>query len=367
MNRTKRQQQRLEKTQQIAFDLYQRRIRRGYAGSSEQDWKKAKRIARSPVSSSSFRLNQWLTRRWRRSVEWYESTPLEHALDTLNQDLKNIAVFDLLSLLANITIIISLVAFLTGGERQRHDEQVYAAWQVITGAYDQPGNGGRKRALEFLNSTPGSPGRRRWFGRPWPRENLQGVDVSKASLINIELPKAFLWSANFQGANLLFANLQEAGLLSANLQDADLGASNFQKANLSEANLQRAFLWSANFREANLFSTNLQETNLSDVNLQGTNLRLTELQGALLLATDLRDATDLTPQQLDDSVLCHVALPTYITTVNSNRDCDAAAQLLVTINKRWAEVHGGTPITLEQAQAEVERLINSVQWAPLDQ
>ena len=115
--RLQRQQKQLERTQQIAYSLYQQRISRGYKGSSEQDWKKAERIAKSPIRRTNFRLNQWLARHWRGGIDWYESTPIEHALDTLNADLKNIAIFDLLSLLANIAIITSLGAFLTGGER----------------------------------------------------------------------------------------------------------------------------------------------------------------------------------------------------------------------------------------------------------
>lgn len=123
---------------------------------------------------------------WRIMIDWWESTPVEKGLETLVKDLRELAIFDLVSLLANIAIIVSLGAFLTGGEQRRHDEQVYEAWQVITNAYGQPGNGGRIRALEFLNSTPGTPGRRRWFGFPWWRESLQGVDVSKAALASVQ-------------------------------------------------------------------------------------------------------------------------------------------------------------------------------------
>ncbi|MFG6094107.1 pentapeptide repeat-containing protein [Leptothoe sp. ISB3NOV94-8A] len=310
MNRRERlQQRRVEMTERIAYRLYQRRLMHGYEGSSEQDWQAAEKIARSPIACNSFRLNQWLKGRWRRSISWYESTPVEHALETLTEDLKNLAVFDLLALLANLTIIIGFGAFLTNGERQRHDQQVYEAWQVITNAYGQPGNGGRQRALEFLNSTPGTSGRRRWFGVPWPQESLQGVDISKASLTGIELPGAYLGSANLQQANLWSANLQQANLWSANLQQAYLRSANLQQANL----------WSANLQQANLWSANLQQTDLG----------YTNLQQALLLATDLRVSKNLTNQQLATAKLCHVALPTYIQNLNPDRDCETMPQALV--------------------------------------
>ncbi|EKU98465.1 putative low-complexity protein [Leptolyngbya sp. PCC 7375] len=277
MNRRERRRQ---MTERIAYRLYQRRLRRGYEGSSEQDWRAAEKIARSPITCSSFRLNQWLKGRWRRSIGWYESTTVEHALETLTEDLKNLAVFDLLALLANVAIIISLGSFLTNGERQRHDQQVYEAWQVITNAHGQPGNGGRRRALEFLNSTPGTPGRRRWFGVPWAKEDLLGVDVSKANLARIQLPGAYLWDANFQ----------EVHLGSANLQKAILGNANFQKAILVNINLQQAYLWDANLQQADLGYANLQQADLGYANFQQADLGYANLQQTALLATNLQQA-----------------------------------------------------------------------------
>ena len=297
-----RQQKQLDRIQQISFKIYQRRSARGYKGSSEQDWKKAERIAKSPIRRGQFHINQWLARRWRSSINWYESTTLEHALDTLNADLKKIAVFDLLSLLANVAIITSLGAFLTGGERQRHDEQVYAAWQVITAAYGQPGNGGRKRALEFLNSTPGSPGRRRWFGKPWARESLQGVDVAKANLAEVRLPNADLRGANLQDADLGYANLQDADLEYANLQDADLEYANLQSSELSFVNLQNAKLLSANLQGSNLRSADLRGSELYEVNLQASNLSGAKLQGSGLRGADLQ-GSNLKGAKLQDADL----------------------------------------------------------------
>ncbi|MEM7062861.1 MAG: pentapeptide repeat-containing protein [Cyanobacteria bacterium P01_B01_bin.77] len=271
----------------------------------------------------SFWLNQWLKGRWRGSISWYESTTVEHGLETLTEDLKNLAIFDLMSLLANLAIIISLGSFLTGGEQQRHDQQVYEAWQTITAAHAQPGNGGRKRALEFLNSSPGTPGRRRWFGWPWQKEDLRGVDVSKANLPEVQLPAADLASANFQRANLEEANFQRANLEEANFQKANLEEASFQRANLGKANLegaklqesklQEAILWGGNFQGANLKESNFQRVTLQWATLKGANLEGANLEGAiledanlegailpgaLLLAIDFRASENLTIQQL---------------------------------------------------------------------
>jgi uncharacterized protein YjbI with pentapeptide repeats len=336
---------------------------------------------------------------WRKTVSRYETTAIEHALETLTEDLKNLALFDLLALLANLAIIISLASFLTNGERQRHDEQVYNAWQVITNAYGQPGNGGRRRALEFLNSTPGTPGRRRWFGTPWPSESLQGVDVSKANLSRIRLPGADLKDANLQSANLKsadlrktnleYANLQEANLEAVNLQESDLefanlrqvdlvdanlqqialGAANLQGAYLRGVNLQMAFLTGVELKAASLHGANLQGTSLAAANLQWASFREANLQeanlsGALLLATDMRDSLNLRSSQLTKSdsifgvpLVCNAALPKHIKDVDPNRDCDAISQALVK-HYEWMAMNLSKefqPITIEEAQAIVEK------------
>lgn len=359
MNRKeRRRQRRVEMTERIAYQLYQRRLKRGYEGSSEKDWQAAEKIARNPIVCSSFQLNQWFKNRWRRSIGWYESTSVEHALETLTEDLKNLAVFDLLALLANLAIIISLGSFLTNGERQRHDQQVYEAWQVITNAHGQSGNGGRRRALEFLNSTPGTPGRRRWFGILWPKESLQGVDISKASLAGIELPEAYLGSANLQAAVLGAVNLQAAFLWEANLQDTYLKV----------ANLQAAFLGEANLQSVDLGHANLQEAFLEKVNLRDAYLGAANLQGALLLATDLRTSKGLTKQQLTAAKICHVAFPDYIKGIDSGRDCEVMPQALVNYFEQRSQENPdrfGPPLKLERANEIVEEA-RQTEWDVLE-
>ncbi|MGB3493443.1 MAG: pentapeptide repeat-containing protein [Elainellaceae cyanobacterium] len=283
---------------------------------------------------------------WRRFINWWEKTPVERGLETFVADLKNLAFLELLGLVANITIIISLGTYLFT-EKQRRDAEIFNAWQTITSADGTGGNGGRRRALEFLNASPanlfndygGAHWRRRfpWICVPltqvcplWRREPLDGLDVSNAYLAGIELPnvsltRATLTETDLRGANLFSANLRKADLFSANLQDADLRGANLGGTNLQEADLQEANLWfanlkkadlwranlrnadlfaanllnadlfaanlfSANLQEADLFAANLQEANLGGTNLQEVNLRGANLQEADLFAANLQKA-----------------------------------------------------------------------------
>ncbi len=183
---------------------------------------------------------------------------VEHPLEKGLAFLKSLAILEILGILGNITIVIALITFIAT-EKQRRDAEVYQAWQVITAAYEQPGSGGRKEALEFLNSEP-----RRFplFWLKWKRKSLVGLAASKAYLVGIELQQAHLALANLQEAFLRFANLQQAYLGSANLQEADLGSANLQEAYLGSANLQEARLGSANLQEAYLGGANLQKADL---------------------------------------------------------------------------------------------------------
>ncbi|NER29032.1 MAG: pentapeptide repeat-containing protein [Symploca sp. SIO1C4] len=201
-----------------------------------------------------------------------EKKVLEPILDYL----KRLALLEILGLMGNVSLIIGVIVFVSG-EKQRRNAEIYQAWQVITAAYNQSGSGGRKEALEFLNS---EPRRIPWFWMRWERQSLRGLEAPKAYLKEIQLPEADLLQADLQQANLLQANLQEAFLWQVNLQQAVLIGANLQQADLSRANLQEAFLW-----QANLQQTNLSRTNLKQAKLWGTNLKQTDLSD-----TDLHQA-----------------------------------------------------------------------------
>ncbi|MEO1211665.1 MAG: pentapeptide repeat-containing protein [Cyanobacteria bacterium J06638_20] len=205
-----KENKRQEKIKAIAHRLYVNRRGLQQVHNPQQalkDWMRAERIAKNPLRQSLFFLNQPLI-------------TSERFLESLLSWLKQAALLEILGLLGNLGLIIAVLLYF-GTEKQRRDIEVYTAWQTITSAYGQPGNGGRIRALEFLNASPGASWRRRtfpfcrrsiicWF---WPSESLQGLDVSGATLRHINLEGATLVGANLEGANLGYANLEEAILL----------------------------------------------------------------------------------------------------------------------------------------------------------
>jgi len=161
---------------------------------------------------------------------------------------ENQAFISLLGLLSNLGLLFAALTYI-GLEQQRREAQVYLAWQTITNAQGQSGNGGRVLALEFLNASPGANWRLHfpwicvsedWLCSKWESESLDGVDLERAYLGRVQLSGASLAEANLQGAILWQANLQGAKLGEANLQGAKLGAANLQAAKLDEANLQGA-------------------------------------------------------------------------------------------------------------------------------
>ncbi|NER28406.1 MAG: pentapeptide repeat-containing protein [Symploca sp. SIO1C4] len=188
--------------------------------------------------------------------------------------------------MGNVSLIIGVIVFISG-EDQRREAEIYQAWQVITAAHNQAGSGGRKEALEFLNS---EPRRTPWFWMRWERQSLQGLEAPKAYLKGIQLSEADLGRANLQQANLGRANLQQAYLLRTNLQQASLWGANLQQAYLLEANLQQAYLWGANLQQAYLEYANLQQVNLGYANLQQAYLIGADLQQAYLIGADLQQS-----------------------------------------------------------------------------
>ena len=295
-------------TEEIAHKLYLNRLRLGKPGDAQSDWEAAEKIVRNSLRSTLFSINQPLIK-----VEKAVWEPLLAWAD-------NQALLSLLGIIGNIGIIIAVITFVST-EKQRRDAEVLNAWQTLTSAHEQSGSGGRKRALEFLNASPGANWRRKfpWFCAPhpvctWPAESLDGINLSadndpqveqgeetdeeqhrerprRVYLRGIQLPGASLFQANLQGAHLRKANLQDASLREANLERAYLEDANLAEANLQEANLQGASLIRANLAGAGLVIGNLQGASLREANLQGANLEGANLQGANLEGANLQEAS----------------------------------------------------------------------------
>lgn len=134
----------------------------------------------------------------------------ENKLEIFLSWLESLAFLEILDLLSKIGVLIVVFTYI-GTEKQRRDTEIYNSWQTITSAYDQPGNGGRIRALEFLNASPEAHWRRKfpWFCTPhpictWPKESLEGINLSTSQtednasgvyLVEIQLPDAKLKEA----------------------------------------------------------------------------------------------------------------------------------------------------------------------------
>ena len=210
----------------------------------------------------------------------------EKQLEKVLAFLKTLAILEILEILGRITIVVGVISFILT-EKQRRDAEVYQAWQVITAAHNQPGSGGRIKALELLNSQPKRFPR---FWLKWDRESLSGLAAPKAYLSQIDLQLADLRYANFQGTDLRLANLQETDLFQAKLQGTNLFEANLQQAILIRANLSKANLSKANFQQAILRGTNLSEAKSQGVNLHNANLWEANLSKATLWEANLSKA-----------------------------------------------------------------------------
>ncbi len=138
------------------------------------------------------------------------------------------------------------------------------------------------------------------LNKPWPLEELGGVNLSKANIeeINLKganLEGANLWGANMEGANLegaklVEANMKMAKLNRANLKNADLSKSTLKLAKLGFSILENAKLIGADLEDANLLSANLKNAKLNNANLHGIKLNNANLDGADFTEAKIRDA-----------------------------------------------------------------------------
>ena len=213
---------------------------------------------------------------WLRPFEW-----TERRLEAFAAWLQSLAFLEILGIVGNLSIIVAVSTFVANQD-VRHDQDVIAAWQTITSAAGQSGNGGRKEAIEFLVS---QPWRFPWplcrEGSDWPscvvrqpKQSLAGLDVGHeigpgVYLLRLNVPNGDLRAANLRHADLSEANLQQTVLVGANLQQATLWKTNLQQADLAKAHLPEAVLREANLQQADLTGTNLQQVDLREANLAG--------------------------------------------------------------------------------------------------
>ncbi len=238
------------------------------------------------------------TRLIRRFADWWETTFLEKILEDIEYLLKNSAILSILSFLANVALIVSLVSWLTGFEK-RKEEQLFSTWTIINdGKGDKSGI--VKKAVERLHKDKFSLSGLELNETNLSGANLSGARLSKANLSGANLSGTDLSEANLSGADLSKANLREAklnetDLSQANLHGTKLILASLSKANLFGADLTKADLYRANLSEAYLIGTdlpgtNLSETNLTGIDLSGADLRKANLSGANLSGVNLSEA-----------------------------------------------------------------------------
>ena len=364
-------------TRKIAHRLYLNRVARDREGDEKTDWARAEKLVRSPIVRTAFLFGEW----WSDRVEAFESTWFEAGLEGLAHDLQNLAIIDLLNVLASLSLISGAIGYLLGGD-ERQKQTHYQAWQVINSAAGREAESGRKDAIEDLwadeVSLVGLDIHKAnilrldlsphcylvWFrvpdrictltnlpfifrvGADLERANLQGAILEEANLQGASLERAnlqrtILWEANLQETDLWEVNLQGASLEKANLQVAYLNKANLQGAFLNKANLQGAFLWEADLQVAYLRRANLQGADLEEANLQGADLWEAKLQGAdleeanlrnvIFLSTDLRVVANLVRKQLkgdEAPFICNSPVPKRFG-IGKDRDCDRIPQVLV--------------------------------------
>ena len=280
---------------------------------------------------------------WRHLVNWWETTYVEKVLESLVADLQKLAFLDLINFVGSAAIIVATITYVWN-EKHRRDAEVYNAWQTLTNAYGQPGNGGRIRALEFLNASPGAPWRWRILFLPrrctirqqyfidtpriaflcftWPPESLGGIDLSSDREEDDEVTeRVYLRSINLQDAYLQDANLQYADFWEGNLEGADLRGANLKGANLRAVNLK-----GANLKGANLEGANLGWANLEGADLDGVYLRSADLGGAILLRTNLSSVNIETSRGVP--YLCATKLSMHYQ-IDLDRDCDKLPEILL--------------------------------------
>ncbi|NET51528.1 MAG: pentapeptide repeat-containing protein, partial [Merismopedia sp. SIO2A8] len=183
--------------------------------------------------------------------------------------------------------------------------------------------------------------------------------LRSADLHSADLRDADLFNAYLSDAVLTFADLRDADLRNADLSDADLFNAYLSSAVLTFADLRDADLRDTDLRDADLRDTDLRDADLRDAdlryaNLSSANLSSADLSSAILLKTDFRESRNLTMDQLsgeNQPYLCNVALPSTITNIDPNRDCDKISQLL---SDRYL-------IPIERAQQIVEEA-KQKQW-----
>ena len=205
--------------------------------------------------------------------EWWETTPVERFLEDIEDILQKSALLSILSLVANITIVVSLFGWWVGRSERRENE-IFQTWEMTENL-----SGDRSEAAKLIVQRLHRNGAS-LTGLDLRDSNLYEVNLQNAHMLEVDLTGAMLIKANLRSANLTNSALDYARLSEADLRHAYLQSTSLLGATLEKANLSVSDLFRANLADADMTEANLQEANLVGANLQGAILENANLQGA---------------------------------------------------------------------------------------
>lgn len=160
------------------------------------------------------------------------------------------------------------------------------------------------------------------------RARLEGVDFTRARLVDAEFRQAQL-----EGAQLGRADLEAGDFWQAQMVGAEIGGARLEGAYFGEASLKQAHLADAQLQGADFFRADLKEADLANANLEGAYLTNTNLEGADLRRVQLSAATIFRPATLRGAGLGQI-------------DFSVLGDLPDDFAERLAEAFGDASVTL---------------------
>lgn len=130
------------------------------------------------------------------------------------------------------------------------------------------------------------------------RLDLEGANLSNATLTGANLSKVDLSDAVLRGVHFWYADFTDAYFIAADFTGAHLGEANFSDSDftgavLADANLSGADLRGADFNFVDFTNADLTGSNLSGADLSGADLRKADLRDANLTLVNFAEAKNI--------------------------------------------------------------------------
>jgi len=321
-----------EEIAEKAHELWSKRETQRIVGSSEEDWRQAKRILEEQRSFSLGKRIKQMGAIATRPFKWTEKRVLEPFANTLDHaDIfriveKLIPVIEAFGVIAIPFVLWSVTQSaqvakdnLEQKAREQKDklEQAARAQEAVKTYLNQlssvflAGNLEKDEKLRIVTrastlallNDPNLEGTHKGQvidyldelnlihiePRPTTSQNSKPTEPI-ISLAKANLSGAALRGVNLSGANLDSANFSGAALNGANLSGVNSKHTNFSDARFAYANLSSADFFGAGFNGADFFYANLSDTKFRGVSFMGSNLENSNLSGANLDGVDFYGA-----------------------------------------------------------------------------